>query len=49
MMEHCMKEVLVNTRLNASFTLVVSAGSMSIQTILQANCDCKLTMVNLEK
>ena len=53
-MEHCIKEVLVRTKLKDSFTLVVSDNSANIQTIsssplyLQANRDYELAMVNLE-
>ena len=53
-MEHCMKEVLVRTKLKDSFTLVVSDNSANIQTTfspplnLQANRDYELAIVNLE-
>ena len=49
-----MKEVLVRTKLNDSFTLVVSDNSANIQTTfnpplyLQTNRNYELAMVNLE-
>ena len=54
MTEHCIKEVHVNTRPKAWFTIVVSDSSASIQTpfnpplYLEANRDYELAMVNQE-
>ena len=53
-MDHCVKEVLVRTKPEDSFTLVVADNSANIQTTfspplnLQATCDFELAMVNLE-